>query len=102
MSELFGTLTRMGTAISSTFGENCEVVIHDMEKPLDDSIVFIINGHVSNRNLNDGASYLVLNVRNQIKKHHDDRYNYIVKKGDKYLKCSSMFFYVDEEVKYIF
>lgn len=102
MSELFNTLKRMGTAISSTFGENCEVVIHDMEKDLDDSIVFILNGHVSDRSLNDSASYLVLNTRNQINKLHDDRYNYIVRNGDKYLKCSSLFFYVDEKVKYIF
>lgn len=102
MNNLFSTLERMGTAIASTFGENCEVVIHDMEKNLDDSIVFIVNGHVSNRSLNDSASYLVLNVRKKMQMHHEDRYNYIVKKGDKYLKCSSMYFYENEQVKYIF
>lgn len=102
MSDLFNTLKRMGTAIANTFGENCEVVIHDLEKELDQSIVFIMNGHVSNRDLNEGASYLVLNVRNNLDIHHEDRFNYIIKSNNKYLKCSSMFFYQNDILKYIF
>lgn len=102
MNDVFSVLKKMGTAIAKTFGENCEIVIHDMENELEDSIVFIINGHVSNRDVHDGSSYLVLSVRNRLDVKHEDRYGYIIKSNDKYLKCSSMFFYVDDKLKYIF
>ena len=100
--ELFQTLKRMGKAITTTFGEDCEVVIHDMENDIKDSIVYIENGHVSNRDINDGASYLVLNVRNNPHIKQEDRFNYIIKQDEKYIKCSSMFFYVEDKIKYIF
>ena len=102
MKNLIETLKRMANVVAKTFGDNCEVVIYDMENEIDDSIVFIVNGHVSDRNIEDGTSYLVLNVRNELHKKHQDKVNYIIKSNNKYLKCSTMFFYQEEVLKYIF
>lgn len=102
MNDLFTTLKRMADGISRTFGRNCEVVVHDMEKELEDSIVYIVNGHVSNRDISDGTSYLVLSVRNSLDVFHEDRFNYIIKSDEKFIKCTSMFFYNDDTLKYIF
>ncbi len=102
MNILFSTLKRMADGISKTFGNDCEVVIHDMEKDIENSIVYIVNGHVSNRDINDGTSYLVLSVRHSLNVKQKDRFNYIIKSDNKYLKCTSLFFYDKDELKYIF
>ncbi len=45
-------LKRISNGISTMFGSSCEAVVHDM---LDDkkSIVYIVNSHVTNRNVGD-------------------------------------------------
>ena len=102
MSDILNVLTRMGNAISTTFGENCEVVIHDLSKELDKTIIYIINGHVSNRKLGDGASVLVMDSFSNLDLKQEDKLNYIIKDGDKFIKCSSLFFTEEDKLKYIF
>lgn len=101
MKEMFGILTRMGDAITKTFGTNCEVVVHDLNNKLDNTIVYIKNGHVSNRNLGDGASALAMDVFNHMDVFHKDKLNYIIRDGDKYIKCSSLFFNEEDKLRYI-
>lgn len=102
MKETFNVLTRMGDAIAKTFGENCEVVVHDLNNELENTISYIKNGHVSNRKLGDGASALVLNAFTHPDIYHEDKLNYIIRDGDKYIKCSSLFFNVNDTLSYIF
>lgn len=102
MKELFSVLTRMGDAIVKTFGYNCEVVVHDLNKELENTISYIKNGHVSNRKLGDGVSALVLNAISHSDINHEDKLNYIIKDGDKHIKCSSLFFKEDGKLRYIF
>ncbi|HOR12926.1 MAG TPA: PAS domain-containing protein, partial [Clostridia bacterium] len=52
-------LSRLAVALAKQFGDNCEVVVHDLTKP-ENTIVAIENGHVSNRKLGDGPSHIVL------------------------------------------
>ncbi|MFK5884093.1 MAG: helix-turn-helix transcriptional regulator [Candidatus Izemoplasma sp.] len=92
MSEIFNVLTRMSDAIATTFGENCEVVVHDLNHELGNTIAYIKNGHVSNRKLGDGASALVLDAFNHTDTHPPDKLNYIINDGGKHIKCSSLFF----------
>ncbi|MDC0559125.1 helix-turn-helix transcriptional regulator [Candidatus Izimaplasma bacterium] len=102
MNEMLNILTRMGDAIAKTFGDNCEVVVHDLNRELENTISYIKNGHVSNRKLGDGASALVLNAFNHSDINHEDKLNYIIRDGDKYIKCSSLFFNENDTLRYIF
>ncbi len=51
-------LKRLAKGIASQFGEDCEVVIHDMSAQ--NTILAIENGHVTNRKVGDGPSHVVL------------------------------------------
>ena len=56
-------LAQIAKGIAKQFGDNCEVVVHDLTKEnLDESIVIIENGHVTNRKFGDGPSHVVLNA----------------------------------------
>lgn len=101
MNDMFNVLTRMADAIAKTFGYNCEVVIHDLSNELESTISYIKNGHVSNRKLGDGASALVLDTLNHLENIHQDKLNYIIRDQEKYIKCSSLFFNVDDKLRYI-
>ena len=50
----------MAHGIAKQFGTSCEVVIHDLNKNLETSIVHIENGQVTNRKSGDGPSGIVL------------------------------------------
>jgi len=102
MKEMFNVLTRMGDAIAKTFGDNCEIVVHDLNNELENTISYIKNGHVTNRKLGDGASALVLDAINHSDIAHEDELNYVIKDGDKYIKCSSLFFMENDKLRYIF
>lgn len=57
------TLKDMAHALSVQFGSNCEVLIHDVNAAkLSASVVYIENGHVSNRKPGDGPSHVVLDA----------------------------------------
>ena len=49
INEIMPILQRFMKVISHQFGDNCEVVLHDLTKGLDHSIVAIENGHVTGR-----------------------------------------------------
>ena len=55
--------------LASQFGPDCEVVIHDLKtSEPEHSIVYIVNGHVTNRDIGDGPSNAVFDaIRNQEK-----------------------------------
>ena len=46
------------------FGPSCEVLIHDLQGDLDTSLVYIENGTITNRQVGDGPSHVVLDVLN--------------------------------------
>ena len=60
-------LKQIAADIASQFGPDCEVVIHDLKTAEPEhSIVYIINGHVTNRDIGDGPSNAVFDaIRNQ-------------------------------------
>lgn len=77
------------------FGRNCEVVLHDLTKDYNHTIVDIRNGHVTGRKIGDCGSNLGLEVlRGSVV--NGDRYNYITHTKDgKVLRSSSVYFYND-------
>ena len=48
-------LKQLAHGLAIQFGSSCEIAIHDLKtKDLEKSIVYIENGHVSNRQTGDG------------------------------------------------
>ena len=62
-------LKQIAADLASQFGPDCEVVIHDLKtSEPEHSIVYIVNGHVTNRDIGDGPSSAVFDaIRNQEK-----------------------------------
>lgn len=78
------------------FGENCEVVLHDLTKEYDSTIVDIVNGQVTGRKVGDGGTNLGLEVLRGTKK-DGDSFNYITNtRNGKILRSSSIYFHDDE------
>ncbi len=54
MDHTLKLLKQMAHGIAKQFGTSCEVVIHDLNKDLETSIVHIENGQVTHRKSGDG------------------------------------------------
>lgn len=99
------TLRQIANAIASEFGSDCEVVIHDLKSQnLEESIVYIVNGHVTNRTIGDGPSAIVLNTLHKDPDSLVDEPGYLLKTSDGRILKSSTSFIRDEDgsIHYIF
>lgn len=99
------TLRQIANAIASEFGSDCEVVIHDLKSQnLEQSIVYIVNGHVTNRKIGDGPSAIVLNTLQKNPESLVDEPGYLLKTSDGRILKSSTSFIRDEDgsIHYIF
>lgn len=86
-------LLRQGAAgIAAQFGSGCEVVVHDLSRHPDHSIVAIFNGHVTGRKVGDGASHVVLEQLRSQDQTTKDHLCYLTKTPDgKILKSSTIY-----------
>jgi predicted transcriptional regulator YheO len=85
-------LTRLSHALTKQFGNNCEIVIHDLNKAsLDTSIVAIENGHVSNRSVGDGPSMVVLDTLSKAPEDVEDQLSYLTEVDGKMIKSSTVY-----------
>jgi predicted transcriptional regulator YheO len=85
-------LKQVAQGIAGQFGSSCEVVIHDLGKDPDHSIVYIVNGHVSGRKIGDGASRIVLEQLEDQERQPQDHLCYLTRTPDgKILKSSSLY-----------
>ena len=75
---------RLAKALAAEFGENCEVLVHDLTGgDPEHTIVAIENGHVSHRQTGDGPSQVALEAMQE--KHPEnlrDRSGYLLKTHD--------------------
>ena len=98
-------LKQLAHGLTVQFGSSCEVVIHDLtKKNLDKSIVYIENGHVSNRHAGDGPSGIVLETLSSDPGKIKDRLAYLTRTEDGRILKSSTLYIRDENGKaaYIF
>lgn len=58
----FEFLSSLVRGIAAQFGENCEVVLHDLTRPYDSTIVAIENGHITGRKVGDPGTNLGLEL----------------------------------------
>lgn len=87
------------TMLSHQFGPTCEVVLHDLTKPYDSTIIDIRNNH-SGRKVGDSGSNLGLEVLKGTRG-AGDRYNYVTMTKDQKVYRSSSIYIRDDEGKVI-
>jgi predicted transcriptional regulator YheO len=89
-------LTQIVNLMEQQFGSNCEVVLHDLSRPYDSTIVDIRNGHVTNRRVGDCGSNLGLEViRGTVR--NGDKFNYYTTTKEGKILRSSSIYLLDEE-----
>jgi predicted transcriptional regulator YheO len=88
----FEFLNVLVNGIAAQFGPNCEVVLHDLTRPYDSTIVAIANGHVTGRKVGDPGTNLGLELLrgNQVDGGH--KFNYVTQTKDgRLLRSTSMY-----------
>ena len=99
------SLVLIAHGIARHFGSDCEVCIHDLQaNDLEHTICYSINGQVSGRKLGDGASKIVLETLEALKKGENvsDHLGYRTHTSDGRILKSSTIFLKDETGKYRF
>ena len=90
-------LKQLAKGLAAQFGENCEIVVHDLNKDhLDQSIVAIDTGHVTKRQLGDGPSHAVLQGLTNPQE-LSDHLNYLTRTQDGRILKSSTIYIRDEK-----
>lgn len=105
LSQKLVLLKQIAHGLAVQFGSSCEIVIHDLrKKELESSIVYIENGHISNRKLGDGPSSVVLETLSRDPSQIQDRLSYLTKTDDGRILKSSTMYIRDEDntIAYIF
>ena len=98
-------LKQLAHGLAIQFGSSCEIAIHDLKtKDLEKSIVYIENGHVSNRQTGDGPSGIVLETLQSDPSTIHDKLSYLTKTEDGRILKSSTFYIRDDDgsIAYIF
>ena len=96
ISENFKMLCEIGECIARQFGEDCEVVLHDLTRSYDNTIVAIWNGHVTGRKVGGGGTDAGLSILRGTAQ-PKDQYSYINKtKEGRILRSSSKYFLDDK------
>ena len=98
-------LKQLAHGLAIQFGSSCEIAIHDLKtKDLEKPIVYIENGHVSNRQTGDGPSGIVLETLQSDPSTIHDKLSYLTKTEDGRILKSSTFYIRDDDgsISYIF
>lgn len=86
-------LKQIAKGLAAQFGDNCEVVVHDLSgNTADSSIVYIENGHITGRKTGDGPSAAVLNAIQHQNGPLNDQLAYLTKtENGRILKSSTIY-----------
>ena len=96
-------LKQLAHGLAIQFGSSCEIAIHELKtKDLEKSIVYIENGHISNRQTGDGPSGIVLETLQSDPS--TIQLSYLTKTEDGRILKSSTFYIRDDDgsISYIF
>ncbi len=92
VSDNIDTLSEIAKCISTQFGPECEVVLHDLTLPYDHTIVAIYNGHITGRKVGGSGTNTGLEIL-QGSVQPTDQYNYInTTENGRTLRSSSKYF----------
>lgn len=92
----FELLYGIGKCIAEQFGPNCEVVLHDLTRPFESTIVAIWNGHVTGRGLGDGGTDAGLKILKGTAQ-PEDAYCYINSTSNGQILRSSSKYFKDKD-----
>ena len=86
-------LKQIANALAAQFGPGCEVVIHDLTaRDPEKSIAYIVNGHVTGRQVGDGPSTVVMEQILRAEENPRDHLGYLTRTPDgKILKSSTLY-----------
>jgi len=96
VSDNLKMLSEVGECIANQFGEDCEVVLHDLTRPYDNSIVAIWNGHVTGRKIGGGGTDAGLSILRGTTKPKDEHGYINTTKEGRILRSSSKYFLDDK------
>lgn len=104
MDDLENLLIQFARGMSAQFGENCEIVIHDVTKGLENTIIHIENGHVTQRKEGGSGSKVVFDALNTDPSELHDHLAYLTRTEDgRTLKSSTLYIrHPDSSLAYIF
>lgn len=89
---------QIAKALTQQFGENCEVLVHEVDPAAKRSHIAIIeNGHVSARHLDDGPSHVVLEAMNTPAEELENVAAYLTRTHDGRILKSSTVYIKDDE-----
>lgn len=75
-------LKQIAHGLAQQFGDSCEIVIHDVRHEIENTILYIENGHVTDRKSGDSASNVVLEAIKADRSTLQDQYAYLTKTND--------------------
>lgn len=105
-NNILDMLKQIAKGLAAQFGESCEVLIHDLQYDggSGSSIVYIENGHITNRKVGDGPSGAVLNAIKHNKGRLPDKLAYLTKTEDgRILKSSTIYIHDESGIpRYLF
>ncbi len=99
MEYMLELMKQLADGISQQFGHRCEVVIHDLAGNPENSIVYIVNGHVTNRQIGSGPSKVVLETIHKDPMLINDKLGYLTRTPDGRILKSSTIYVKDEHQK---
>ncbi len=101
ISEEMGNLQRLVEMLAAQFGKNSEIILHDLSKDYEHTIVAIENNWITGRKVGDGGTNLGLEVLRNPPSANGDIYNYFTKTADGRLLRSSTLYFRDGTGKVI-
>ncbi len=107
MRDMLELLKQLADGLARQFGPDCEIVIHDLKKhDVEHSIVYIVNGNVTNRQVGGAPSKIVLETfKNKDAASLKDHVGYLTRSySGKILKSSTFYIHNEDKtaVDYIF
>ncbi|NLH00283.1 MAG: transcriptional regulator [Clostridiales bacterium] len=106
MGNMLETLISIADGLAKQFGQNCEVAIHDLSRDLENTIAYIVNGHVTHRHAGSGSgtSKIVLETMHRDPSAIKDQLGYMTRTPDGRILKSSTIFVRDDSgsIRYIF
>ena len=97
------TLIQIAKGLAAEFGSGCEVVVHDLTGGnIENSIVHIENGSVTDRTVGGGPSKAVLEALQKSPEDLEDRCAYLMQTGNGRVVKSTTLYIRDEEGKPVY
>lgn len=101
ISDEMDNLRRLVEMLAAQFGKNSEIILHDLSKDYEHTIVAIENNWITGRKVGDGGTNLGLEVLRNPPNVNGDIYNYFTKTSDGRLLRSSSLYFRDDNGKVV-